>query len=52
MPQLRRASSLSGKGVAPSGYLLSEVFAGVRAAPESSDERAVRGTEIDLCSRV
>jgi hypothetical protein len=32
----------------PSGYLLSEVFAGVRAAPESSDERDVRGTEIEF----
>ena len=33
----------------PSGYLLSEVFAGVRAAPESSDEeRDVRGTELLL----
>ena len=32
----------------PSGYLLSEVFAGVRAAPESSDERDVRGAELLL----
>ena len=32
----------------PSGYLLSEVFAGARAVPESSDERDVRGIEMLL----
>ena len=41
----RPRTSWSAAATPPSGYLLSQVSAGVRAAPESSDERDVRGTE-------
>ena len=48
----RPRTSWSAAATPPSGYLLSQVSAGVRAAPESSDERDVRGTESIFGSRV